>query len=224
MPRSKPPVDKTPKQRATEQPPDEGKKAERKILEDKLLAMTGAKSQPVRLALINRALRAMWIPDHSDTEAVSRAMDLAIFTFAELKPRDAAEGMLAAQMIASHEAAMECMRRAMLPNQTFEGRDQNLKHATKLMGLYERQLAALDKHRGKGRQKITVEHVNVHAGGQAIVGDVTTGAAATPVSPSSPLPSDPPNALADETASSSDGEELRKSLGKKTPASRPRKP
>ena len=34
---------------------------------------------------------------------------------------------------------------------------------------------ALDRHRGKGQQRITVEHVNVHAGGQAIVGAVTAG-------------------------------------------------
>ena len=40
--------------------------------------------------------------------------------------------------------------------------------------LYTRQLEALDKHRGKGQQKITVEHVNVHAGGQAVVGTVET--------------------------------------------------
>ena len=82
--------------------------------------------------------------------------------------------MLAAQMISTHNAAMECLRRAMTEAQTFEGRDQNLKHAAKLLGLYERQLAALDKHRGKGQQKITVEHVTVEAGGQAIVGNVGT--------------------------------------------------
>lgn len=70
---------------------------------------------------------------------------------------------------------MECLRRAMLPEQTVAGRDQNLKHATKLMSLYERQLAALDKRRGRGQQKVTVEHVHVAPGGQAIVGSVTTG-------------------------------------------------
>ena len=87
--------------------------------------------------------------------------------------------MLAAQILSTHNAAMESLRRAMMESQTYEGRDQNLKHATKLMGLCERQLAALDKHRGKGRQKITVEHVNVHAGGQAIVGNVD-GSAPSP--------------------------------------------
>ena len=88
-----------------------------------------------------------------------------------IAPRDELEGMLAAQMISTHNAAMECLRRAMIPEQTYEVRDSNLKHAAKLMTIYERQLAAPDKHRGKGRQKITVEHVTVEAGGQAIVGE-----------------------------------------------------
>ena len=57
---------------------------------------------------------------------------------------------------------------------TFEVRDNNLKHAAKLLGIYTRQWEALNKHRGKGQQKITVEHVHVHAGGQAIVGTVET--------------------------------------------------
>lgn len=30
----------------------------------------------------------------------------------------------------------------------------------------------LNKYRGKGQQKMTVEHVHVHAGGQAIVGSI----------------------------------------------------
>jgi hypothetical protein len=33
-------------------------------------------------------------------------------------------------------------------------------------------LDALNKHRGKGQQKVTVEHVHVHAGGQAVVGTI----------------------------------------------------
>ena len=33
-------------------------------------------------------------------------------------------------------------------------------------------LDALNRHRGKGQQKVTVEHVHVHAGGQAVVGMV----------------------------------------------------
>jgi hypothetical protein len=39
------------------------------------------------------------------------------------------KGMLAAQLLAAHNAAMECYRRAMLGEQTFEGRRENLSQA-----------------------------------------------------------------------------------------------
>jgi hypothetical protein len=87
-------------------------------------------------------------------------------------PKDELEGMLAAQMIAAHSAAMECYRRAMIRDQSFEGRRENLNQANKLSRTYTTLLEALSRHRGKGQQKVTVEHVHVHSGGQAIVGAV----------------------------------------------------
>jgi hypothetical protein len=39
------------------------------------------------------------------------------------------------------------------------------------------QIEALQRYRGKGQQKFTVEHVHVNAGGQAIVGAVHSAAA-----------------------------------------------
>ena len=79
---------------------------------------------------------------------------------------------MAAQLIAAHNAAMECYRRAMIGEQTFEGRRENLNQANKLSRTWAMLLDALNKHRGKGHQKVTVEHVHVHAGGQAVVGNV----------------------------------------------------
>ena len=67
---------------------------------------------------------------------------------------------------------MECYRRAMIGEQTFEGRRENLNQANKLSRTYATLLEALNRHRGKGQQKVTVEHVHVHEGGQAIVGNV----------------------------------------------------
>src|SRR5262249_25809919 len=49
-----------------------------------------------------------------------------------IAPKDEIEGMLAAQLIAAHNAAMECYRRAMLAERTFEGRRENLSQANKL--------------------------------------------------------------------------------------------
>jgi hypothetical protein len=41
--------------------------------------------------------------------------------------------------------------------------------------MHER-VAPAFRHRGKGQQKVTVEHVHVHSGGQAIVGTVESPA------------------------------------------------
>jgi len=92
-----------------------------------------------------------------------------------ITPKDDIERMLAAQMVATHENAMECLRRATLGEQTFAGRDLNLKYASKLMAIYTHQMDALNKHRGKGQQKVTVEHVHIESGAQAVVGNIRTG-------------------------------------------------
>ena len=50
-----------------------------------------------------------------------------------------------------------------LGEQTFEGRRENLNQASKLSRTYATLLEALNRHRGKGHQKVTVEHVHVHS-------------------------------------------------------------
>jgi hypothetical protein len=45
----------------------------------------------------------------------------------------------------------------------------------KLMRTFTSQMEALRKHRNGGNQKVVVEHVHVHNGGQAIVGNVSHG-------------------------------------------------
>jgi hypothetical protein len=100
-----------------------------------------------------------------------RGMEAALIGIA---PKDEIEGMIATQLIAAHNAAMECYRRAMLGEQTFEGRRENLSQANKLSRTYAVLVEALNRHRGKGQQKVTVEHVHVHSGGQAVVGMIET--------------------------------------------------
>jgi hypothetical protein len=127
-------------------------------------------------ALTNRKLQEisglLWKSEGATEGDVHARLVRAVELFESLAPADGAEGMLALQMVGTHDAALECLRRAALSGQTFAGRDVALKHAHKLMSLYTQQLAALNKHCGKGQQKVTVEHVNVAAGGQAIVGNV----------------------------------------------------
>ncbi|UPK04476.1 hypothetical protein [Bradyrhizobium sp. 170] len=94
---------------------------------------------------------------------------------ASVKPGDAVEGVVATQLYASHAAAMECSRRAMLPGQPVEAKQINLTLAAKLTKANATQVEALKKYPSKGQQKVIVEHVHVYQGGQAIVGQVTPG-------------------------------------------------
>jgi hypothetical protein len=99
----------------------------------------------------------------------------AMALLAGIQPRDEIEGMLAIQMIGVHNIAMDCLKRAMIVDQTFEGVEANVNRATKMLRTFAMQTEALKKYRSGGQQKVTVEHVNVNKGGQAIVGTVNQG-------------------------------------------------
>ncbi len=71
---------------------------------------------------------------------------------------------------------MECLRRSMIREQSIKGRDSELRHAAKLMSNFTKQLETLNRNRGKGQQKMTIEHVNVESGGQAMVGNFEANA------------------------------------------------
>ena len=135
----------------------------------------GSASDAFNTILANQVTNALWLA-RADEDERQKRMSAAVAGLAGIAPRDELEGMLGAQLIAAHSAAMECYRRAMIPDQTFEGHRESLTQANKLSRTYVTLLEALNRHRGKGQQKVTVEHVHVHAGGQAIVGAVEASA------------------------------------------------
>lgn len=93
-----------------------------------------------------------------------------------IDPQDGVEGLLAIQMVAAHRIGTTMAARAMIEGQTFEGVDAAVKRSAQMMRLFTKQIEALNAHRGKtSKQKVTVEHVHVHEGGQAIVGNVAQG-------------------------------------------------
>lgn len=134
---------------------------------------SGSRYEDFTCTLINQVGRTIW-GAHSDDKTKDAQVAAAIIGIVGAKPKDEIEGMLAAQMVAAHNAAMECYRRSMLPEQSFEGRSENLSQANKLSRTYSTMVEALQRYRGKGQQKMTVEHVHVYEGGQAIVGQIST--------------------------------------------------
>jgi hypothetical protein len=140
-------------------------------LKGQLKIIGGSMSDDWNNILANQTVQTLWLKS-ADAEETSRQRHAAVDVLMGIAPRDELEGMIAGQLIAAHNAAMECYRRAMIGEQTFEGRRENLAQANKLSRTYATLLEALNRHRGKGQQKVTVEHVHVHAGGQAVVGVV----------------------------------------------------
>ena len=139
----------------------------------------GSKFDAWNNTIANQATNSIWHGHNPKAERTHERQVAALSLLAGISPNDEFEGMVAAQLVASHNATMECYRRAMIAEQTFEGRKENLNQANKLSRTHATLLEALNRHRGKGQQKVTVEHVHVHSGGQAIVGNVEGGGVRT---------------------------------------------
>ena len=107
-----------------------------------------------------------------DNGKLEEFVNNAMMILHDISPKDLIEGMLAIQMIGVHNLAMETIKRAMIKGQTFEGKQANVNQASKMLRTYIAGMETLKKYRTGGHQKVTVEHVNVHKGGQAIVGSV----------------------------------------------------
>jgi hypothetical protein len=107
--------------------------------------------------------------------ADEKATNAMLAGIAAMRPRDEAEAMLIAQMIATHELAMTFARR-LKRIENIAQQDSAVNGLTKLTRTYAAQMEALKRYRSGGEQKMTVQHVHVAEGGQAIVGNVSAPA------------------------------------------------
>jgi hypothetical protein len=118
---------------------------------------------------VAQVINATDLKDETDATAANAALAFV----RGIKPRDETESCLAAQMYATHSAAMVFARR--LNNVgTIPQQDSAINAFTKLTRTYAAQMEALKRYRSSGEQKVTVQHVNVADGGQAIVGGTVT--------------------------------------------------
>jgi hypothetical protein len=95
----------------------------------------------------------------------------------DIKSTDPIEGMLAAQIIAAHEAAMHLRQLAWHPEQSFEAVTKFLELAEKAARTVGILSERLDQHRGRGQQQITVKHVTVNADQALVADNINTGRA-----------------------------------------------
>jgi hypothetical protein len=118
-----------------------------------------------------------------DIGCVELDQDLA----ATIQPSNSIERMLAGQLASAHYTALRLLA-ASLGHTNRIGdlqapwqREQSVEAcrltnaATRLMASFQDGALALQKLRTGGKQVVVVQHVHVSSGGQAVIGDVTTG-------------------------------------------------
>ena len=133
---------------------------------------SGCKQESAGFELLETALHAFSC-DTTDFAEFEKQGNNLMGLMSELQPQDGFEGMLISQMAVIHKQAMNCFRKTTGYKSSDADMHFNLQNqGIKLMRLYSQQVEALDKHRRKGNQKMIVEHVHVHRGGQAIVGNI----------------------------------------------------
>jgi hypothetical protein len=121
-----------------------------------------------------------------------RELNFMLSVIKSVKPRDEMECMLAAQMAAVHMASMRLARR-LAHVEDIQQQDSAERAFNKLARTFTNQMEALKRYRTGGEQKVTVQHVSVSEGGQAIVGNVTQTPRASGPNQAAALP----HALAD---------------------------
>lgn len=109
---------------------------------------------------------------HTFDEDKTRRSDTIVALLREIGPKGGLENLLAGQMIGAHNLAMKNLADASQPGQNLDQVTHKVNRATKLMHLFLEQMEALSRYRRNGEQKVTVKHVTVNEGGQAIVGAV----------------------------------------------------
>jgi len=111
------------------------------------------------------------------------AVALGIDAANSIQARNSMEKMLAHQIAIAHEGSMRFMDRAL----SYEGGGRAMREgdsieacrlantAARLMSVFQDGLLTLQRLRTGGNQTVTVQHVNVASGAQAVIGNVQTG-------------------------------------------------
>ena len=105
-------------------------------------------------------------------EVDERGTNFALSIVKGVQPKDEVEALLAVQMAAVHLATMTFARR-LAHVENIPQQDSAERAFNKLARTFACQVEALKRYRNGGEQRVTVKHVTVNDGGQAIVGSVS---------------------------------------------------
>jgi hypothetical protein len=148
------------------------------LIESNIMEATGATNSVAGIQFLSSLGKAI-VPAKVKGKEMANHLNTITQSMHALAPQDEYEGQLVAQLVVLHEHAMDWLGRA-LRTERVDFANVYLNGASKLLTRHHETLDALLKYRRKGEQRVHVEHVHIHGGGQAIVGNVTTGGGSKP--------------------------------------------
>src|SRR4051794_20873651 len=152
---------------------EEGTPPSRKSLQQ----LGGSLDHKVNGFLVGQALNTLWL-DNDDPQLRDYFSSVTFALTADIAPRNALEGIMVAQIIATNNVSMKCYMDAMAADSP-EKRNDFVNMGTKATRSLNGLIDALCRNRGKERPQVSVGDVSVNQGGQAIVG-VTNEPSAAP--------------------------------------------
>ncbi|NOT39447.1 MAG: hypothetical protein HOP13_03045 [Alphaproteobacteria bacterium] len=119
----------------------------------------GSSIEEFNMMIARQTAAALCLSPEDDEDRRTKTAAAALVALMGIAPRSEVEGMMAAQLVACHNAAMECFRRAAHPAQKEPVRAENLAHAGRLSRATAALVESLDRRRGEGApKKVIVEH------------------------------------------------------------------
>ena len=106
------------------------------------------------------------------TEQGANVASMALDAVNTIQAENSLEKMLAHQLAAAHKATMEMIGSVVPHSRDAAIQNRRLNAAARCMTAYQQGLLTLRKLRLGGHQRISVQHIQVSNGGQAIVGDI----------------------------------------------------
>lgn len=136
-------------------------------------AFTGSSSKDFNDNLIAQMCLSLNLYD-IQSEEITIKINGMMDAVKSINPKDELEGMLITQLVAAHNATMECYHKAINPGYTFEQQQQSLGFANKLTRSYVTLVEGLQRYRciPQNDPKVTVQNVQVNDGGQAILSNI----------------------------------------------------
>lgn len=134
-----------------------------------LNTIIGENGSNLMVSMFVSVLNSMGKKDH----LIHREIYAVAEAFNDIKPKDAIEAMLVAQLLSLHYQILKMISDS-ARSLTIDSQTGYVNLEIKLIRAYTAALDNYRKYSQKCGQKMIVEHVNVHSGGQAVVGQIST--------------------------------------------------